>query len=279
MSTSAYRATLAGPTVRGWLRRPGLLLSCLFLLVVAVAVTRPSLLAGADPLHGQIGERLRGPEAAYLFGTDHLGRDLFARVVHGARLSLAATGLAVALGAVTGTLLGLAAGYRGGVVDAVLSRLTDVLLAIPSLLLSLAVVTALGRGTVNIAVAVGVGSIAAFTRLARAEVLRVRRSDYVEAAQAIGIPWWEVVARHVLPNSAAPVLALVIVEFAMAILSVASLSFLGYGAQPPTPEWGVLIAEGRDHLATSWWMTTLPGLTVVALVVSLNRIARAVQGR
>ncbi|WP_433528235.1 ABC transporter permease [Micromonospora sp. CA-263727] len=271
MSTTSTRA-------RRLIRRPGLALSVLFGLLVLAALIRPSLLAGGDPLAGDLTERLTAPDGRHLFGTDHLGRDLFTRVVHGTRLSLGATGLAVALGAVTGTAFGLAAGYAGGLVDSILSRLTDVLLAIPSLLLSLAIVAALGRGTVNIAVAVGVGSIAAFARLTRSEVIRVRTREYVEAARAIGIGHLQIVARHVLPNSAGPVLALVIVEFAMAILSVAALSFLGYGAQPPAPEWGVLVAEGRDHLATSWWMTTLPGLTIVALVVSLNRIARAVQG-
>ncbi|MGV9674627.1 ABC transporter permease [Nocardia sp. NPDC003482] len=246
----------------------------LLILVTGWAVV-PSLFAGRDPLVGVPAEKLRGPSARHWFGTDNLGRDLYTRVVHAAALSLTATVAAVLLGLVVGSLIGLVAGSLGGVVDSVTMRIVDVLLSIPELLTALALVTVLGFGTRNVAVAVGVALIARFARVMRAEVLRVRRAPYVEAAFAAGVRWPTVLARHILRNAYAPVAALAAVEFGVAVLAVSSLSFLGYGAVPPTPEWGSLISEGRNYLATAWWMTTLPGLVIVAVVLAAQRIARA----
>jgi len=154
-------------------------------------------------------------------------------------------------------------------------RVADVLLAIPGLLLSLAVVTALGFGTVNVAIAVGTTSVASVSRILRSEVLRVRTSAYVEAARAGGSRWWRVLLVHVLPNSVGPVLVLAALELGTAILAVSSLSFLGYGAQPPQPEWGSLVAGGRDYLGGQWWLTTLPGIVIALTVLAGNRLARA----
>jgi peptide/nickel transport system permease protein len=154
-------------------------------------------------------------------------------------------------------------------------RLVDVLLAIPSLLLSLAVIIALGFGITNVALAVGVAFIGSSARLVRGEVLRVRQSPYVEAARAGGARGSRILWRHVLPNSIEAVLVLAAMEFGSAILAVSALSFLGYGVQPPAPEWGSLVADGRDYLNTAWWLTTMPGLTIVATVLAANRISRA----
>ncbi|MER5740068.1 ABC transporter permease [Streptomyces sp. NPDC002262] len=261
-----------------WLGRPGLLLSAALLALVLLAALFPSLLTSRDPLAGIPGERLLPPGADHPFGTDQLGRDLYARVVHGSALTLRATGLAVAVGLVAGSLVGLLAGYLGGRADDALMRLTDVLLAVPGLLLSLALVTALGFGTVEVAVAVGVTSVAVFARIMRTEVRRVARTPYVEAARAAGVRRPAVLLRHVLPNAAAPVLVYAAVDFGAVVLQVSSLSFLGYGARPPQPEWGALVASGRDYLASAWWLTTLPGLTIAATVLAANRIARALDG-
>ncbi|MFI6368450.1 ABC transporter permease [Nocardia sp. NPDC050630] len=236
----------------------------------------PSVFASGDPLTGVPTQKFQGPSAQHWFGTDNLGRDLYTRMVHGAGLSLTATLSAVAIALIAGSILGLLSGSIGGLVDTVIMRFVDVLLSIPSLLLSLALVTALGFGTRNVAVAVGVSLIANFARVMRSEVLRVRQAPYVEAAHACGVRWYTVLARHVLPNSYQPVLALAAVEFGMAVLSVSALSFLGYGAKPPTPEWGSLISEGRNFLATAWWMTTLPGLVIIVVVLSAQRLGRAV---
>ncbi|RDI65871.1 ABC transporter permease [Nocardia pseudobrasiliensis] len=251
----------------------------LSVLVLALALgwaVAPSVFAGRDPLIGVPAEKLRGPSARHWFGTDNLGRDIYTRVVHAAGLSLTATVAAVLLGLVLGALIGLIAGAAGGVVDTVIMRIVDVLLSIPELLTALALVTVLGFGTRNVAIAVGLALVARFARVMRAEVLRVRRAPYVEAAFAAGVRWPIVLGRHILRNAYAPVAALAAVEFGVAVLAVSSLSFLGYGAVPPTPEWGSLIAEGRNFLATSWWMTTLPGLVIVAVVLAAQRLARAI---
>ncbi|MFB7878977.1 ABC transporter permease [Nocardia sp. NPDC056064] len=259
-----------------WVRaRLGLLASLAVLAVAVGWALAPSVFASGDPLTGVPAEKFQPPGAAHWFGTDNLGRDLYTRMVHGAGLSLTATLSAVAIALVAGSLLGLLAGAAGGIVDTVIMRVVDVLLSIPALLLSLALVTALGFGTRNVAIAVGVALIANFARVLRSEVLRVRHAPYVEAAHASGVRWYAVLARHVLPNSVQPVLALAAVEFGMAVLAVSSLSFLGYGTKPPTPEWGSLISEGRNFLASAWWLTTLPGLVIIAVVLSAQRLGRA----
>ncbi|MDX6743127.1 ABC transporter permease [Actinocorallia sp. A-T 12471] len=260
------------------LRRPGLALSVLVVASVVLAACLPDVLAPADPLRGVPAQRFQPPSARHWFGTDELGRDLYARVVHGAALSLKATLVAVAVAFAAGGAIGSVAGFAGGRLDGVLMRGVDVLLSIPALFLSLALVTALGRGTLNVAVAVGAASVAAFSRVMRAEVLRVRQAAYVDAARVCGVRWSGVLFRHVLPNARGPVIALATVDLGTAVLAVASLGFLGYGAPPPAPEWGTLISGGRDYLANAWWLSTLPGLVVVVTVLSLNRIARALDG-
>ncbi|NYI07333.1 ABC transporter permease [Allostreptomyces psammosilenae] len=254
----------------------GLLLAWLVLAVVVLWAVAPGLFTGHDPINGVPAEKLQPPSAAHPLGTDALGRDLFARVVHGAANSLSGALLAVTVGLVLGTLLGLLAGSLGGVVDEITMRLVDVLLAVPGLLLALTVVILLGTGTLNVAVAVGIGSVAAFARLARSEVVRVRRTDYVEAAFGSGGRLTTVLRRHVLPNSLEPVISLAALQFGSAIIAISTLGFLGYGAPPPTPEWGLLIAEGRTYVASSWWLTTLPGVVVVLVVLAANRVSLAI---
>ncbi|RLK54932.1 ABC transporter permease [Actinokineospora cianjurensis] len=261
-----------------YLRRPGLVLSVAVIVFVLLCAVAPELFTSQDPIAGVPAERLRGPSAAHLFGTDETGRDVFARVAHGAALSLRATVLSVLVSLIAGAALGLLAGSRGGWVDSLVMRVVDVLQSVPSILLSLALVTALGFGTTNVAIAVGVANLATFARLMRAEVLRVRTGVFVEAARAAGVRWSGVLARHILPNSLGPVLVLATLTFGTAVLEVSALSFLGYGATPPTPEWGSLVAGGRGFLATAWWMTTFPGLTVAAVVLATNRVSRALDG-
>ncbi|MFF2364755.1 ABC transporter permease [Streptomyces sp. NPDC058122] len=259
-------------------RRPGLLLSLVVLVLVVLASFRPRLFTSRDPLEGVPEQNFRGPSGAHWFGTDELGRDVFARVVHGAQLSLKATLIAVLVAFVVGGLLGLLAGFVGRWVDDVLMRFVDVLLSIPALFLSLALVTALGYGTVKVAVAVGIASVASFARVTRAEVLRVRQAVFVEASRSCGARWYSVLGRHVLPNAAGPVIVLATLDFGASILAVSALSFLGYGAPPPAPEWGTLISEGRNYLANAWWLTALPGLAIAATVLATNRVARALDG-
>ncbi|MFE4194675.1 ABC transporter permease [Paenarthrobacter sp. NPDC056912] len=261
----------------GFLRKPGLVLSVLVVVLVILWALIPTAFTQWPPDTGVPTDRLKPPSAEHWFGTDSLGRDLFSRVVHGSATSLAATAVAVSVGLVAGSALGLLAGSLRGWVDDAIMRVMDVLLAIPSLLLSLALITVLGFGTINIAIAVGVASVANFARIMRAEALRVGTAVYVEAARSSGVRWHSILLRHVLPNAAGPVLALSALEFGMAVLSISSLSFLGFGAPPPAAEWGSLVAGGRDYLVAAWWLVTLPGVVIAAVVLSTNRISHAFQ--
>lgn len=256
--------------------QPSVVLSIVVLLIAIGFALLPGLFTAADPLAGTAREALQGPSAAHWFGTDATGRDMFARVVHGAVHSLGGALVAVLVGLVAGTFLGLLAGSLGGIVDTLLMRVVDVLLAIPGLLLALSIIILLGFGTTNAAIAVGVTSVATFARLSRSEVIRVRRTDYVEAAFGSGATFAAVLRRHILPNSLTPVIALAALQFGTAIIAISTLGFLGYGAPPPTPEWGLLIAEGRNYVGTAWWLTTLPGLVVLAVVLSANRLSHAI---
>ena len=255
--------------------QPGLVLACLILALAVLWALVPGIFTVYDPIQGLPGQHLRPPTAAHLLGTDSLGRDLYARIVYGAVHSLSGALAAVGIALVAGTTLGLLAGSFGGRIETVIMRLVDVMLSIPDLLLSLSIIVLLGFGTVNAAIAVGCTLIAKFARLVRSEVVTVRRSEYVEAAFGSGGTFLKVLWRHILPNSLASVIAFAALQAGWAILQLATLGFLGYGAPPPTPEWGLLIAEGRNYIATAWWLTAAPGLVVVLVVISINRISRA----
>ena len=258
--------------------QPGLWLAWTVLALALVAAVAPQLFTHYSPTEGIAGAQRLAPHSAHWLGTDQLGRDLLARIVYGASQSLSAAVAAVAMGLTGGTALGVLAGAVGGRTEQALMRLVDVLLSIPALLLSLSLLILLGFGTVHAALAVGIASIASFARLARGEVVRVRRSEYVEAAFGSGGRFWQVLWRHIVPNSLNAVIAFAALQFGQAILALSTLSFLGYGTPPPTPEWGLLIAEGRNYLATAWWLTTFPGVVVVAVVLAANRVSRQLAG-
>lgn len=256
-------------------------------LVLAVAMVAwalgwaffPEVFTSSSPVESEASRRLLPPSGEHLFGTDQLGRDVYARVVFGASVSLRAAVLAVGIGLVVGTLVGVVSGSAGGWVDSMLMRFVDVLLAVPGLLMAMAIITILGFGTVKVAIAVGVAAVAGFARLARAEAVRVRSAPYVEAARVSGVRRRSILFRHILRGSAGPVLALAAIEFGSAILSVSALSFLGYGAPPPTPEWGAMVSDGRDYIAVAWWLTVLPGAVIAVVVLATNRISRAVDAK
>ncbi|HDU3831035.1 TPA: ABC transporter permease [Klebsiella aerogenes] len=254
--------------------QPGLWLAWLVMTVAVLMAFAPQWFTEFNPLDGIAGAQRLAPQAGHWLGTDQLGRDVWSRIVYGAGHSLSAALAAVAMGLVFGAALGTVAGALGGRVEAVVMRIVDILLAIPSLLLSLTVIILLGFGTLNAAMAVGVAAIASFARLSRAEVVRIRHSDYVEAAYGSGGTFLAVFWRHILPNALSPVLAFATLQFGQAILALSTLSFLGYGTPPPVPEWGLLIAEGRNYLSTAWWLTTFPGIAVIAVVLAANRISQ-----
>jgi peptide/nickel transport system permease protein len=258
-------------------RKPVFLIAVLYVLFVIVSAFWPRLFTSLGPYDTHPETSMLPPGLDHLFGTDLYGRDLWTRVLYGSPLTIRATLIALAIAIVAGLGLGVVAGFFGGLTDAFLMRIVDVLLAIPGLLLALSIVTALGYGTLPVAVAVGVGIVPGFARTTRAEVLRVKTLPYVEAARAGGATWGRVLWRHILPNSWGPVAVLAVLDAGVAIIAIASLSFLGFGAAPPAAEWGTLIADGRNYLVTSWWLSLLPGLFVALVVLSLNHISKTLQ--
>lgn len=257
--------------------QPTLVLAWVIMLVVILWAIAPQLFTDYSGTEGIAGAQRLAPGAGHWLGTDQLGRDLYARIVYGASHSLSGALVAVFLGLLFGSALGLAAASVGGITDTVIMRIVDVLLSIPGLLLSLSVIILLGFGTVHAAIAVGIISVANFARLARAEAVLVRQSDYVEAAFGSGGTFLSVLWRHILPNSLTSVIAFSALQFGSAILAISTLSFLGYGTPPPTPEWGLLIAEGRNYISTAWWLTTFPGIVVILTVLAANRISQSLR--
>ncbi|MGQ4599448.1 ABC transporter permease subunit [Nocardia sp. R6R-6] len=234
----------------------------------------PQLFTSFDPLAVNPAQKLKPPSAEHWFGTDHLGRDLHARIVYGARASLLGSAIAVLVGVFVGSLLGAVAGWFAGFPDSLVMRLIDVVLSIPGFLLAITIVVLLGFGVWQAGIAVGLSSAATFARLLRSEVVKARTSTYVEAATTSGASTAAILRRHVIPNSIGPTVALITVQFGIAIIWIASLSFLGLGAQPPDPEWGRLVSDGRNYIATRGWLTLWPGLTLVAVVLATNRLSR-----
>jgi peptide/nickel transport system permease protein len=259
-----------GPTL-------GLILALAVLGAAALWALAPGLFTSHSPVEGIAPDKLTPPGSTYWFGTDELGRDVLTRLIHGARQTLTAATLAVGVGLTFGSLIGLLAGATGGWVEAAVMRFVDVLLSIPSLLLALALIVIMGFGNLQVALAVGATSVAGFARLIWSEVITVRRTEYVEAAFGSGGSFPAVLWRHVLPNALTAVLAYAALQFGWAILQISTLGFLGYGAPPPTPEWGLMIAEGRNYMTTSWWLTVFPGLAVILVVLAANTLGRALR--
>jgi len=243
----------------------------MFAILVAMVVFAP-FVTRYDPLEPNFSARFEPPSAEHWFGTDRNGRDIFTRVVYGGRISLQVGLIAVAIGAVLGTVLGLISGFYGGWVDNALMRFMDFVLAMPGILLAITIVFALGPSLTNVMIAVGFASMPQYARVVRASVLSAKQLPYVEAARANGAGDAIVMGRHILPNVFAPVLVLATLGLGSAVLSVAALSFLGLGAAPPTPEWGVLISDGRGVLRRSWWVATFPGLAIMVTVLAVNLI-------
>jgi peptide/nickel transport system permease protein len=210
------------------------------------------------------------PSSEHLMGTDKFGRDVFTRVLYGGRISLTVGLIATVIGACIGVVMGMTAGYFGGLVDEVTMRLLDMMLAFPGILLAMGVVAMLGPSLQNLMIAVGIGYIAGFARLMRGNVLSARKFDYVLAAEALGANSGIVMRRHILPNIAAPLIVYATLSVASAILTAAGLSFLGLGAKPPSPEWGIMLSDGRETLNRAWWVSLFPGLAILVTTLSIN---------
>lgn len=239
----------------------------LFYIVVAFTA---SWIAPFDPLHIQLDKSLVSPNGEYLFGSDDKGRDILSRIIYGTRLSLMVGVVAVGIGLLIGVPIGLISGYYGGWWDTVLMRVIDVLLAFPGMLLALAIVSALGPSLFNVMLAVGIFSIPTFARLVRGSVLTVRKLEYIDAIRALGAGDLRIITFHIFPNVVSPIIVQGTLRLATAILTAAGLSFLGMGAQPPSPEWGAMLSNGRDFIFSAPYVAIFPGLAIAFLVIGFN---------
>ena len=270
--SAASRVTAPG-RLAGVRVPPTVILSFAVVALVIAWSLAPGLFTSQDPVIGIPAQKLLGPSTAHWFGTDHLGRDLYTRIVYGTASSVTSALIAVAIGLLAGGLIGLLAGFLGGWADIVLARLVDILLAIPSFLLAIVIVTALGFDTINTAIATGVSAVAVFARVMRAEVIKTRQATFIEASFLQGGSRWYILMHHVVPNASRSVLTLAVLQFGLSILVIASLAFLGYGDPPPASDWGLLISIGKNYL--KWpWLVYAPALVTVATVLSVNRISR-----
>lgn len=273
------RAARRGGVAQTVAARAGVAAASAVLLVLATMAIGPSVFTGVDPLATDLRAALLPPGVGHPFGTDQTGRDVYARVVHGARISAIIGISAAGLAAVGGLLLGILAGLAPRRVGAVAMRGVDVLLAFPEFLIALVVVAILGPGAFTVALAVTIAAVPVYIRLARAHTVSLRQAEHVESAMLLGVSRPMAVARHVLPAVAGSVSVLATIGVGSAIIASAGLSFLGLGPTEPTPEWGLMMAGGRNVLGQAWWIAVFPGLTVMVTVISLSVVGRALRRR
>jgi len=243
-------------------------LSIIFLAII-VAIFAPFIVP-YDPVEPNYSETLQPPSLEHPFGTDEFGRDVFSRVLYGTRYALLVGIGVVMIEAVIGVTLGTIAGYFGGKIDNIIMRIVDVFLSIPTLVLAIALAAALGGGLKNVIIAAGLIMWVGFARLVRSEVLKIKQELYIEAAKAMGISDLKIIFRHIIPNALSPIIVYTTLSMPSAILISAALGFLGLGVQPPTPEWGVMVSEGKEFLDTGWWVSVFPGLAIFMLSMAFN---------
>jgi peptide/nickel transport system permease protein len=255
----------------GRLKKNKLALVGLFIIIILVLVAIfADFIASYDYADQNLKLALKGPSSEHWFGTDEFGRDIFSRIVYGSRVSLKVGFIAVSIAVIIGGFLGAISGYYGGKIDNVIMRFMDILLAIPGILLSISIVAALGPGLIKLMIAVGISSVPQYARIVRASVLSVKDHEFIEAAKAMGASDFRIIVTHILPNCLAPIIVQATLGVALAILTVAGLSFIGLGIQPPTPEWGAMLSGGRSYIRDYSYMTIFPGLAIVLIIFALN---------
>lgn len=245
-----------------------------FLGFILLLTFLPDVFAPFDPVEADPSIAFLPPSWPHVLGTDSVGRDVLSRMVYGASASMPAALLATALALVIGVTLGVVAATFGGWVDATIMRVLDAVLAIPGLLIIFAFLAVLGNGVMPIAVAIGIGGSVSFARLMRGEVYRVRSLTYVEAARASGVHGWTIAWRHVIPGAIRPIIALTALDLGAALLTIGAIGYLGFGVTPPAPEWGAMVADGQRYFANAWWLSVVPGVTFVLIVLAANQISR-----
>jgi len=259
--------------------RPGTAVPLLIVLLVTVAAVAPGVLTHRSPTAIDIEHTLLPPSLSHPFGTDDSGRDLYTRVIYGAReslgIGLGATGLAMSIA----LLLGFIAGLAGGLIDVLINRILEVAFAFPVLLLALLLIAIYGPSLTTEIIAVGIGSAPGYARMVRGQVLNVRKAAYVEAAAALGHSRWAVIRRHLFPNAMRPLVAMITLGVGQSIVWASGLAFLGLGVAPPSPEWGALLDSGREYITTQWWLEVMPGLVIVLVALSITSLGRTLQHR
>lgn len=251
-------------------RNKSAMLGLVILLVLVFCAVFAEWVAPYDFAVQNLANRFHAPDGQHFFGTDNLGRDIFSRVVYGSRISLIVGISSVCLAAAIGIVLGAIAGYYGGLFDNILMRIMDVLLAIPNLLLAISIAATLGTGMQNLVLAIGLGAAPGYARIVRASILSLKDQEFIEAARAIGAGDFRIITSHILPNCLAPIIVQMTLGVATAILSTASLSFIGLGISPPTPEWGSMLSAGRQYIRDAWYIVMFPGLAIMVTIFGLN---------
>lgn len=268
-----YRSrSLAAETWRRLKKNKGAIAGLVFLvLLVGMAIASGFIYDYDKHIIGQeISNRFQRPSLQHLFGTDQVGRDIFSRILFGARYSLTISAGSVGIGLVIGVILGAIAGYYGGVIDDVLMRLTDVLYAIPNIMIAVVIVSLMGSSTINLLIALAIPAATNFARIARASVMTIRGEEYVEASLSIGMPTWKIILTHIIPNSLSPIIVQTTLLIGTTIIAASSLSFLGIGVPAPAPEWGAMLSDGRDYMRSAGYICIFPGLAIMATVLALN---------
>ena len=255
--------------IRKFTRKRIIIYGSVLAVLVVLSLFAPYF-APYDPIQISM-EGRKSPNVDHIFGTDRLGRDILSRIIYGTKYSLSIGIISVSIGLIFGTTMGVLSAYYGGLVDTIIMRFIDALLAFPGILLALVVIAVLGPGLFNVMLAVGISTVPEYARLARGKVLSVMQLEYIEAIHSIGGSNIRVILKHILPNISAPITILATLQVGNAILVGSGLSFLGMGAQPKTPEWGLMTAEGRNFMSQAWWISTFPGIAILVTVISINQ--------
>jgi len=268
-----YRSRgLASETMRRLKKNKGAIIGLIFMMLLVVVTIASGFIYDyeKDIIGQNISERFKAPGLEYPFGTDQVGRNIFARVIYGARFSLAISAGAVAIGLVVGIILGSIAGFYGGLVDDIIMRINDVLYAIPNIMIAVVIVSLLGTNTFNLLLALSVSATTTVSRVARASVMTIRGQEFIEAAYAIGVPTWKIILKHIVPNCLSPIIVQTTLLIGTTIIATSSLSFLGIGVPAPAPEWGAMLSEGRDYMRSAGYICVIPGFAIMLTVLALN---------